>query len=160
MERILEDAADENHADADCILVAVLSHGELGILYSYDQPYKPDCLWGHFTGDKCPTLAGKPKLFFVQVICYPRWYLCTARVYVLLSCCSCSCGHITQNTALLSNFTMLSAYYTNACTLAMQPCPSALPGSLAQQPCSAALPGSLAWRLCPAALPGSLVRQP
>jgi hypothetical protein len=40
-----------------------------------------------------------------------------------------------QNTALLSNFTMLSAYCTIACTLAMQPCPAALPGSLAQKPC-------------------------
>jgi hypothetical protein len=93
---------------------------------------------------------------------YPRWYVCTTRVYVLLccSCCSCSCGHITQNTAFLSNFTMLSAYYTIACTLAMQPCPAALPVSLARQPCPVALPGSLAWQPCPAALPGSLARQP
>jgi hypothetical protein len=30
------------------------------------------------------------------------------------------------------------------CTLAMQPCPAALPGSLAWQPCLVALPGSLA----------------
>jgi hypothetical protein len=48
----------------------------------------------------------------------------------------------------LSNFTMLSAYYTIACTLAMQPCPVALPGSLARQPCSAALLGSLARQPC------------
>ena len=54
-------------SDADCILVAVLSHGEMGILYSNDQPYKPDRLWSHFNAEKCPTLAGKPKLFFVQV---------------------------------------------------------------------------------------------
>ena len=53
--------------DADCVLVAVLSHGEMGILYASDQPYKPDRLWGHFNAEKCPTLAGKPKLFFVQV---------------------------------------------------------------------------------------------
>jgi hypothetical protein len=45
------------------------------------------------------------------------------RVYVLLCC---SCEHITQNTALLPNFTVLSAYYTIACT-------AALPGSLARQ---------------------------
>jgi hypothetical protein len=42
---------------------------------------------------------------------------------------------------------MLSAYYTIACTIAMQPCPAALPGSLAQQPCPAALPGSFARQL-------------
>ena len=44
----------------------VMSHGELGILYSCDQPYKPDRLWTHFTGDKCPSLAGKPKMFLIQ----------------------------------------------------------------------------------------------
>jgi hypothetical protein len=48
-----------------------------------------------------------------------------------------------QNTALLSNFTMLLAYCTIACSLAMQPCPAALPGSLARQPCPPALQKSL-----------------
>lgn len=66
MERILEDLAHDDHSDADCIFVSVLSHGELGILYAADQPYKPDRLWAHFNAEKCPTLAGKPKLFFVQ----------------------------------------------------------------------------------------------
>lgn len=46
--------------------MAVLSHGELGILYARDTPYKPECLWSPFTADKCPTLAGKPKMFFIQ----------------------------------------------------------------------------------------------
>ena len=45
----------------------VLSHGELGILYASDHPYKPENLWTHFTADKCPSLAGKPKMFFIQV---------------------------------------------------------------------------------------------
>jgi hypothetical protein len=67
---------------------------------------------------------------------------------------------IAQNTALLSNFTMLPAYCTIAYTFARQSCPAALPGSLARQPCPAALPGSLARQPCPAALPGSLVLQP
>jgi len=66
IERILENAALEDHSDADCILVTVLSHGELGILYASDQPYKPDRLWSHFTADKCRTLAGKPKIFLIQ----------------------------------------------------------------------------------------------
>lgn len=47
--------------------MAVLSHGEQGIIYAKDGAYKPDDhLWGRFTGDKCVTLAGKPKLFFIQ----------------------------------------------------------------------------------------------
>jgi len=66
MDRILENASMDDHSDADCIFVAVMSHGELGILYSSDQPFKPDRLWGHFTADKCRTLAGKPKMFFIQ----------------------------------------------------------------------------------------------
>jgi hypothetical protein len=74
---------------------------------------------------------------------YPRWYICTTRVYVLL-CCSCSCwhGHINQNTALLTNFTMLSAYF---CTIAYSLAPAFLAAlrTLARQPCSR-LPGSLA----------------
>jgi hypothetical protein len=73
-----------------------------------------------------------------------------------------------QNTALLSTFTMLSAYCTIACSLAMQPCPAALPGSFTRQPCRepcrepcpVALPTSLARQPCPPALPGSLARQP
>jgi len=66
IERILESASMEDHSDSDCILVTVLSHGELGILYASDQPYKPDRLWTHFSADKCRTLAGKPKIFFIQ----------------------------------------------------------------------------------------------
>jgi hypothetical protein len=67
---------------------------------------------------------------------------------------------IAQNTALLSNFTMLSSYCTIACTFARQPCPAALPGRLARQTCPADLPGRLARHTCQAALPGSLARQP
>ncbi len=66
MERILEDAAHDDHSEADCFLVAVLSHGEMGILYTKDTAYKPDRLWGNFNAEKCPTLAGKPKMFFIQ----------------------------------------------------------------------------------------------
>jgi caspase-like apoptosis-related cysteine protease len=44
-----------------------MSHGDDGILYAKDQQYKPEKLWSHFTSDQCPTLAGKPKLFFIQV---------------------------------------------------------------------------------------------
>jgi len=59
--------ANKDYTDYDCILMAVLSHGEQGIIFAKDAPYKPDDkLWGQFTGEKCPTLAGKPKLFFIQ----------------------------------------------------------------------------------------------
>ncbi|KAJ0180413.1 hypothetical protein K1T71_003817 [Dendrolimus kikuchii] len=58
--------SEMDHSDYDCLLVAVLTHGELGMLYAKDTHYKPDNLWYYFTADKCPSLAGKPKLFFIQ----------------------------------------------------------------------------------------------
>ncbi|KAF7407289.1 caspase-1-like [Vespula maculifrons] len=63
---VLQEVADLDHSTHDCLIVSVLSHGELGMLYAYDTPYKADTIWSYFTSDKCPTLAGKPKLFFIQ----------------------------------------------------------------------------------------------
>jgi hypothetical protein len=75
------------------------------------------------------SLSGRPNAFLPAFV---RTYN-AGLSFALLS--SCSCGHINQNSALFSNFTMLSAY----CTIALQPCPAALPGSLARQLCPAAL---------------------
>jgi hypothetical protein len=48
---------------------------------------------------------------------YPRWYVrTTQRCFVVVVVVGVT--DIAQNTALLSNFTMLSAYYTIACTFA------------------------------------------
>lgn len=55
-----------DHSQHDCLIVAILSHGDLGMLYAHDTSYKNDSIWSYFTADKCPTLAGKPKLFFIQ----------------------------------------------------------------------------------------------
>ncbi|XP_066254302.1 caspase-1-like [Euwallacea similis] len=66
LEHQVRQAAAMDHSDHDCILIAVLSHGEMGIVYAKDTPYKPDNLWAPFTADRCPTLAGKPKMFFLQ----------------------------------------------------------------------------------------------
>lgn len=43
-----------------------MSHGELGYIYAKDTHYKLENVWGYFTAPRCPTLAGKPKLFFIQ----------------------------------------------------------------------------------------------
>lgn len=66
LDRVLHSVSLESHSDADCILVAVLSHGELGILYASDHAYKPDQLWTQFNAERCPSLAGKPKMFLIQ----------------------------------------------------------------------------------------------
>lgn len=72
--------AEEDHSDADCIAVIVLTHGEEnGLLVPRDSSifYSVDILWKPFTADKCPTLAGKPKLFFIQaqpfISILPKW---------------------------------------------------------------------------------------
>lgn len=64
--KYIQQTAEMDHSDHDCLVVAVLTHGEMGMLYAKDTHYKPDNLWYYFTGDKCPSLAGKPKLFFIQ----------------------------------------------------------------------------------------------
>ncbi|KAF5303850.1 hypothetical protein FQR65_LT08107 [Abscondita terminalis] len=59
-------ASKTNHSENDCFLMVILTHGDLGILYAKDMAYKPEQLWTSFSADKCPSLAGKPKLFFIQ----------------------------------------------------------------------------------------------
>lgn len=62
----VRDVAAMDHTEHDCILIAILSHGEMGIIYSSDTQYKLESVWSHFTADRCPTLAGKPKIFVIQ----------------------------------------------------------------------------------------------
>lgn len=56
-----------NFTDYDCLLIVVLSYNDRGFIYAKDGIYRPDDnLWGRFDDDKCITLVGKPKLFFIQ----------------------------------------------------------------------------------------------
>ena len=74
-----------DHSDSDCLVVAMLSHGNDGSVYAYDAAFPTQVnirhinriiinptlfqrLWEPFVGDKAPTLVGKPKLFFIQVL--------------------------------------------------------------------------------------------
>jgi caspase-like apoptosis-related cysteine protease len=65
---IIFSVAEEDHSDADCLLVTVLTHGENSdVLYAYDSYYHVEELWSPFTAEKCLSLAGKPKIFIIQV---------------------------------------------------------------------------------------------
>ena len=64
---ILENVRKENHSDADCLCIAVLSHGGEGIVEAKDRTYEIKSLWEPFTADRCQSLAGKPKWFIFQV---------------------------------------------------------------------------------------------
>ena len=55
------------HADGDCFVFCVLTHGEFGAIYSSDGDLIPIReILSHFTAQQCPGLAHKPKLFFIQ----------------------------------------------------------------------------------------------
>lgn len=55
-----------DHSENDCFVCLVLTHGDHGNLYAYDGRYAIDHLFNNFLGDRCTTLVGKPKLFFIQ----------------------------------------------------------------------------------------------
>jgi hypothetical protein len=57
-----------DHRNEDCLVVVVLTHGKgKKELCAHDWTYRTDTLWSSFTGDACPELAGKPKIFIIQV---------------------------------------------------------------------------------------------
>lgn len=55
-----------DHSQNDCVLFVILSHGHLGSFATHDSTYNLNDLYNAFTADRCPTLAGKPKLFIIQ----------------------------------------------------------------------------------------------
>lgn len=55
-----------DHTDADCLLVIVMSHGDNAKIFAKDKEYPTKILWEHFSARNCTTLAGKPKLLFIQ----------------------------------------------------------------------------------------------
>lgn len=59
-------AASKDHRDNDCVVVIVLTHGEIGRLQARDGAYDVSDIWEPFLS--APSLVGKPKLFFVQVL--------------------------------------------------------------------------------------------
>lgn len=67
IKNIINDLAKADHTTCDTVVIIVLSHGmRSNILMSHDRMYPVDMLWTPFMPDKCPSLAGKPKLFFIQ----------------------------------------------------------------------------------------------
>ncbi|KAL8619225.1 hypothetical protein ACOMHN_050007 [Nucella lapillus] len=66
MATLMYDAAAQDHSDADCFGCAILSHGLEGYLYGTDGRVSLEVLTLPFKGERCPSLVGKPKLFFIQ----------------------------------------------------------------------------------------------
>ncbi|NXS28733.1 CASP8 protein, partial [Pomatostomus ruficeps] len=56
-----------DHEDKDCFVCCILSHGKKGIIYGVDGQEVPIReLTTSFTVQNCNSLAGKPKVFFIQ----------------------------------------------------------------------------------------------
>ncbi|NXM21546.1 CASP8 protein, partial [Ploceus nigricollis] len=56
-----------DHDDKDCFVCCILSHGKKGIIYGVDGQEVPIReLTTSFTAQNCNSLAGKPKVFFIQ----------------------------------------------------------------------------------------------
>ncbi|NXB16406.1 CASP8 protein, partial [Rhagologus leucostigma] len=57
----------EDHEDKDCFVCCILSHGKKGSIYGVDGQEVPIReLTTSFTVQNCNSLAGKPKVFFIQ----------------------------------------------------------------------------------------------
>lgn len=59
--------AKEDHSNNNCFVCAILSHGDLGIVYGTDGVIQLDMLINPFKGKQCASLLGKPKVFIIQV---------------------------------------------------------------------------------------------
>ncbi|VDN98815.1 unnamed protein product [Rodentolepis nana] len=56
-----------DHSAYDAFVAVIMTHGGLGELYGVNGDAFPvHQLTLDFTAEKCPSLAGKPKLFFIQ----------------------------------------------------------------------------------------------
>ena len=63
----LDQVAKVDHSKFDCLIIAILTHGIEGKLYSTDGDLIPvEEVTKHFDGNHCPSLIGKPKVFFLQ----------------------------------------------------------------------------------------------
>lgn len=62
----IDKISSSDHSENDCILIAVLSHGDGDRVWARDSSYELESIYSFFAADICPSLAGKPKLFVVQ----------------------------------------------------------------------------------------------
>ena len=63
----LTEVSKLDHRNYDCLMVAILTHGEKDELYGTDDKSIPvEDLTKLFYGDQCPSLVGKPKIFILQ----------------------------------------------------------------------------------------------
>ncbi|XP_053328225.1 caspase-8-like isoform X2 [Spea bombifrons] len=63
----MKDFASRDHSERDCFVCCIMTHGESGMILGNDNVTIPiNDIITYFIPDNCPTLCGKPKLFFIQ----------------------------------------------------------------------------------------------
>ncbi|KAJ1215545.1 hypothetical protein NDU88_003153 [Pleurodeles waltl] len=63
---VLKNVSQQDHSKRSCFVCILLSHGEDGTIFGTDDFIPLKNLTMLFRGDKCRSLVGKPKLFFIQ----------------------------------------------------------------------------------------------
>ena len=64
---VFEVSKQEDLKDCDCLLIIFMTHGWNDMLFARDTYYHPEILRLMFTTNQCKQMAGKPKLFIIQV---------------------------------------------------------------------------------------------
>ncbi|XP_053315404.1 caspase-3 [Spea bombifrons] len=63
---LLKKVSEEDHSKRSSFVCVLLSHGEDGLIYGVDDCLPIKNITNLFRGDRCKTLVGKPKIFFIQ----------------------------------------------------------------------------------------------
>ncbi|XP_036407733.1 caspase-3-like [Megalops cyprinoides] len=66
MLQVLQAVSAEDHGERACFVCVLLSHGQKGTIFGTDREIPLRRLTSLFTATRCPSLEGKPKLFFIQ----------------------------------------------------------------------------------------------
>ena len=84
---LIQRTAIDDHSDFDCFVCCILTHGVQGALYGVNGMTLPiRDLTAPLRSQACPSLSGKPKLFFMQA-CQGREKqegMCSQVMYLLL----------------------------------------------------------------------------
>ena len=67
LEQRMKTESSRDHRQYSCFVCCILSHGAIGEIYGTDGiTVSIKDLTVHFKAASCPSLCGKPKIFFVQ----------------------------------------------------------------------------------------------
>jgi hypothetical protein len=68
VKNVIKNVSEENHENNNSLLIAVMSHGtENRDICTFDSKISVSDFWKPFSNpNTCPSLIGKPKIFFIQ----------------------------------------------------------------------------------------------